>query len=56
LTNNAVATWNAWASTLTDAQDWGAAIKVYEKGLVAFPESSILKNNLNYCRQEMSKR
>ena len=40
LTNNAVATWNAWANTLMDAKDWGGAIKVYERGCLAFPESS----------------
>jgi pentatricopeptide repeat protein len=56
LTNNSIATWNAFADSLMNAKNWDGAIKVYEEALSAFPDSSLLNNNLDYCRQQMSKR
>jgi tetratricopeptide (TPR) repeat protein len=52
LEQNAVATWYQWANGLSEAKDWRAAIGVYERGLKRFPTNSVLKNNLEYCRQQ----
>jgi tetratricopeptide (TPR) repeat protein len=55
LTNNAVATWNSWAMVFVDKKDWDGAIAVYEKGLAKFLDNHVLKNNLEYCREQKKK-
>ena len=52
LTNNAVVTWEAWATVFIDAKNWAGAIQVYEKALKQFPMDGILKNNLEYCKEQ----
>jgi hypothetical protein len=34
------------------AKDWPNAIRIYEQGVKRFPDNSVLKNNLKYCRQQ----
>ncbi|MEX0703640.1 MAG: hypothetical protein WD069_16205 [Planctomycetales bacterium] len=55
LEQNAVATWYQWAKTYMDAKDWPAAIAVYEKALLQFPSNGVLKNNIEFCRQQLVK-
>lgn len=56
LTKNAIAAWNRWAGKHINKKDWPAAIEVYETALKEFPDSSLLKNNLRYCRQKQEKK
>jgi tetratricopeptide (TPR) repeat protein len=44
-----------WGSDHLKKKQWSDAIKTYEFGLKTFPNSSIMKNNIEYCKQEMGK-
>ncbi|OAI50286.1 hypothetical protein AYO44_05730 [Planctomycetaceae bacterium SCGC AG-212-F19] len=48
------AVYDRWARTYFK-KDWAAAIAVYEKGLERFPSNSLLKNNVDYCREQKKK-
>jgi hypothetical protein len=55
LSQNAVATWNAWANTFVMDKKWDQAIEVYENGLKRFPKNDIFTNNIQFC-MEMKKK
>jgi tetratricopeptide (TPR) repeat protein len=44
-----------WGGDYLDKQQWSKAIQTYEFGLKTFPNSSVMKNNIEYCKQEMNK-
>ena len=56
LEQSAVATWNQWAETFMDTRDWAGAITIYEKAVEKYPDDSVLKNNLEFCQQQLEKK
>ncbi len=48
------AVYEGWARTYFK-KDWAKAIEIYERGLKQAPDSSLLKNNLEYCREQAKK-
>jgi tetratricopeptide (TPR) repeat protein len=55
LQQNAAATWDGWAKTRMEKKDWNGAIKIYELSREMLPDDSVLKNNLEYCREQLKK-
>ncbi len=55
LQQNAAATWDKWAKNHMEKKDWSGAIKVYEKSREMLPDDSVLKNNLEYCQEQLRK-
>jgi tetratricopeptide (TPR) repeat protein len=55
LVNNAEAAWYRWSKPFMDRKDWRGAIGIYEKGLERMPDSSLFKQNLRYCREQLAK-
>ena len=48
------AVYEGWARTYFK-KDWAKAIEVYQQGLKQVPNSSLLKNNLEYCQEQAKK-
>lgn len=44
-----------WGGDFIDQKKWSEAIKTYELGLKTFPDNSVMKNNIDFCKQEMKK-
>ncbi len=55
LVRNAAAIWNTWAGTHIDRKEWAEAIAVYDQGLKQFPNDGTLRNNRQYCQQQVEK-
>jgi len=55
LIRNAAAIWNTWAGTHIDRKEWAEAIAVYDQGLKQFPNDGTLRNNRQYCQQQVEK-
>ena len=52
LSHNATVVWDAWAKTFIDQREWDAALQIYEQAVRQFPDAKLLKNNLEYCKQQ----
>jgi tetratricopeptide (TPR) repeat protein len=53
--NNTVVVYDSWADTHMKRGEWAEAIKIYEQGLKHLPGDGHLRNNLEYCREQMKK-
>jgi tetratricopeptide (TPR) repeat protein len=42
-----------WAKSFMDKNQWDEAIKIYDKGLERLPESGLFKNNRDYCSDKL---
>jgi tetratricopeptide (TPR) repeat protein len=48
--------YDRWARTFMDRKDWEGAIRIYQDGLKAYPNESLMKNNLDYCKSKIKKK
>ncbi|MGB7298913.1 MAG: hypothetical protein WBD34_06310 [Burkholderiaceae bacterium] len=55
LTRNAIATWHGWAKPHLDKKEWQRALEIYEKGLEQLPGANLFRQNIRYCRQQISR-
>jgi tetratricopeptide (TPR) repeat protein len=51
----AVGVYDAWARTFFKDKRWAEAIAIYDKGLLRFPDASLLTNNRKYCQAQLKK-